>query len=35
MTGTPMDLTRLIDIRQPVRHPTYAVAEYRCKPVAV
>jgi hypothetical protein len=35
MTGTPMDLTRLIDIRQPVRHPTYAVAEHRREPVTV
>ncbi len=27
VTGMPMDLTRLIDIRHPVRHATYALAE--------
>jgi predicted GTPase len=28
VTGTPMDLTRLIDIRQPVRHATYVLADH-------
>jgi predicted GTPase len=28
VTGTPMDLTRLIDIRHPVRHATYGLADH-------
>ena len=28
VTGTPMDLTRLIEIRHPVRHATYGLADH-------
>jgi predicted GTPase len=28
VTGTPMDLTRLIDIKHPVRHATYGLADH-------
>ena len=28
VTGTPIDLTRLIDVRHPVRHATYVLADH-------